>query len=180
MCFAGMLADMLVPQQQRRHAFALQFLVQPNEIGPNKCAGSQRDARQAAVQGRLVKHLNRAPVQLCCTGQGDVFGNDVFGDVQGCGNALMRQMGFELETQDVLDFAHSDHWGIGSGSSKKLARLPLSVEKKYAQHHTLRSMPFWRHDRRFRPCDQSFRSRQKFVTINRNTHSAIWRNPIHR
>ena len=50
----------------------------------------------------------------------------------------MREMGFEFETQDVLDFAHSDPSGIGhSGSRKKLVRLPISVEKKYAQHNTL-------------------------------------------
>lgn len=136
--FPGMLADVLVPQQHERHAFAPEFLVQASEVGPHKSAGSLGCARQTAVQGRLVEQLNLAPVQLCRTGQCDVFGNDAFGDVQGCGNALMRQMGFEFETQDVLDFAHSDPSGIGqAGSSKKLARLPVSVEKKYAQHHTL-------------------------------------------
>ena len=136
--FPWVLADVLLPQQHQRHAFAPEFLVQASEVGPHKGAGSLGCARQAAVQCGLVEQLNLAPVQLCCTGQGDVLGNDAFGDAQGCGDALVREMGFEFETQDVLDFAHSDPSGIGqAGSSKKLARLPVSVEKKYAQHHTL-------------------------------------------
>ncbi|WP_157979266.1 hypothetical protein [Rhodoferax ferrireducens] len=67
-------------------------------------------AYTAVPTGVTKKHRSRSsesPVTL--------DRNTHFGDVQDCGDALMREMGLEFETQNVFDLAHSDPSLVLSG-----------------------------------------------------------------
>jgi len=131
-------ADVLLPQQHQRHTFAPQFLAYAGVVGCNEAAGALLGAQQAAVQGSFIHNLDLCPVRLGRDGQAGVLGYDALGEVQGGGDALVREVGLEFETQNVFDLAHSDPSGIGhAGSGKKPGRPPVSVGE-YAQHHTLR------------------------------------------
>jgi hypothetical protein len=65
----------------------------------------------------------------------DVLGDDAFGDAQRRGDAFVRELGVELQTQNVLDLAHSDPSGIGHAGSSKGWEATRMGEQICATHH---------------------------------------------
>ena len=93
------LGHVLFPQQHERHAFAAQFLVNAAEVRLGVVAGAVGSAPdQAAFECGLAQAFNRWPVQPGCCGQAGVLGHHALGDVQGSGNAFVRQPCMEFET----------------------------------------------------------------------------------
>jgi hypothetical protein len=71
------------------------------------------------VQRSFIQDLDLWPVQACGAGQGEVLGDDAFGDTKGSGGLLMGEPGIEFETQNVPYLAHIDPSGIGHAHSSK-------------------------------------------------------------
>lgn len=136
---AGVLGAVLLPQQHQRHALAAQLLVDAAVVGLHKAAGSLGCAQQAVMQGGVIKGLDLWPIQAGGTGQGEVLGDDAFGNIQGSAGLLVGEPGFKFETQNVPYLAHIDPSGIGHAHSSKAAEASPFGLGKYAQHHTLQN-----------------------------------------
>ena len=103
--------------------------------------------RSSWLQGALIQSLNLQPVQAGGNGQADVLGDNAFGDAKRGGDAFVRELGVELQTQNVLDLAHSDPSGIGHAGSSKGWEATRMGGTNMRNASRCRSMPFRHRDR---------------------------------
>ena len=58
-------------------------------VGLHEGAGSLGDTQQLFVQCGVIELLYLCPVKVCGLGEGRIFGDNAFGDVQGSGYLLV-------------------------------------------------------------------------------------------
>lgn len=104
-------------------------------IGLNKAAGACNGAHQAVVQCCAIEVVYSDPVQASDGCQTDVLADNVFGDVQGGADFLMREPSIEFDTQNAFDLAHSDPSDMCPVQQSRRGN-PNGLEK-YAEHTTL-------------------------------------------
>lgn len=90
----------------RRDAFAAQFDVHLSVVGLHHAAEGRTAAHQAAFQRCLVEFGRRGPIEPGAARKTEVLGHGSLGDREALGDALVRQIALELESENVLDHAY--------------------------------------------------------------------------
>jgi hypothetical protein len=86
---AGVTLHKLLPQQHDGHAFAAHLMMQMAKVWPNKVLGRGCWRDEPSLQFSLTQLGNVVPAKAQLRGQANVFGDNAFGDSQGCSNLAL-------------------------------------------------------------------------------------------
>jgi hypothetical protein len=101
----GMGLHVLLPQQHERDALAVEFTVDAAPVGGDVGLRGVRLGQQGGGQSLLAPALHHLPVQACGMAQANILGHGPFGDVEGGGDLLVRELGLPLQADNVFDHA---------------------------------------------------------------------------
>lgn len=121
----GIVGAMLLPQEHQRHTLAAQFLVQVAVVRLHVLSRAFWRNEQAPLQRRLINPLDRSPIQARRCGQAKVLGHGSLRHAQCSRDLPVRQMGVELQTQDIFYLTHIDPRCRHAISRKKLEAYAL-------------------------------------------------------
>lgn len=101
----GMGLHVLLPQQHERDALAVELALDASPVRGDVGLRGVGLGQQGRGQSLLAPVLDRLPVQASGMGQANILGHGPFGDVQGGGDLLVREVGLPLQADNVFDHA---------------------------------------------------------------------------
>lgn len=101
----GMGLHVLLPQQHERDALAVELALDASPVRGDVGLRGVGLGQQGRGQSLLAPVLDRLPVQASGMGQANILGHGPFGDVQGGGDLLVREVGLPLQADTVFDHA---------------------------------------------------------------------------
>jgi hypothetical protein len=113
----GMGLDELQPQALQRHAWALEFLVDPDHVRQGAWNPHQvtDPSEQPGLELAVVQLLGQGPPQACLGGPPTVFRDRAHADATGPGDGPVGQAGPELQPQNLPHLPHPYplRWHVG-------------------------------------------------------------------
>jgi hypothetical protein len=97
----GMDLGVLFPQQLKRHARPLEFLVNPRYVGRDPIAIRRRDRKQLRFQRPIVQIGWQRPVQACVLGAADVLRNRPHSHAAGPGDRPVAHAPLVFQPQNL-------------------------------------------------------------------------------